>query len=128
MENEIYHPLFVTDCECSINSIDYDAIDLRVVLDRFDNKGTIAILFKNVYAYRVILEHFRITEEMNELTSHPLYEVENSAYLSEVMATGMEKLYDLPLKVKHYVISTTEHIIDILTSESYHIIEDCLQI
>ena len=65
MENEIYHPLFVTDCECSINSIDYDATDLRVILDRFDNKGTIAILFKNVYAYRVILEHFRITEEMN---------------------------------------------------------------
>ena len=81
-----------------------------------------------LYAYRVILEHFRITEEMNGLTSHPLYEVENSAYLSEVMATGMEKLYDLPLKVKHYVISTTEHIIDILTSESYHIIEDCVQI
>lgn len=52
MENEIYHPLFVTDCECSINSIDYDATDLRVILDRFDNKGTIAILFKNVYAYR----------------------------------------------------------------------------
>ena len=25
------------DCKCSINSIDYDATDLIIVLDRFDN-------------------------------------------------------------------------------------------
>lgn len=51
--------------------------------------------------------------------SQPLYEVENSSYLSEVMASGMKALYGSSLNVKHYVISTTEHIVDILTSESY---------
>lgn len=60
MKNEIYHPLNIVGCECSINSIDYDATDLTIVLDRFDNNQTITIRFKNIYAYRVTLEHFRI--------------------------------------------------------------------
>lgn len=34
MESEIYHQIKVIDCECSINSIDYDAIDLKIMLDR----------------------------------------------------------------------------------------------
>ena len=106
MKNEIYHTLNIVKCECSVNSIDYDATDL---------------IIKNVYAYRVTLEHFRITEVIDGLTtqSQPLYEVENSSYLSEVMASGMKALYGSSLNVKHYVISTTEHIVDILTSESY---------
>lgn len=119
MKNEIYHPLNRIDCECSINSIDYDATDLTIVLDRFDNNQTITIRFKNIYAYRVTLEHFRITEIMDGVTSHPLYEVSNSIYLSEVMATGMRMLYGSSLNVKHYAIKTTEHIVDILTSEAY---------
>ena len=92
-----------------------------IILDRFDNNQTFTIRFKNVYAYRVTLEHFRITEVIDGLTtqSQPLYEVENSSYLSEVMASGMKALYGSSLNVKHYVISTTEHIVDILTSESY---------
>ena len=104
-----------------VNSIDYDATDLIIILDRFDNNQTFTIRFKNVYAYRVTLEHFRITEVIDGLTtqSQPLYEVENSSYLSEVMASGMKALYGSSLNVKHYVISTTEHIVDILTSESY---------
>ncbi len=121
MKNEIYHPLNLVDCECSINSIDYDATDLTIVLDRFDNNQTITIRFKDVYAYSVTLEHFRITEVMDGITSQsqPLYEVENSAYLSEVMKTGMRVLYGTSLNVKHYMIKSTEHIIDILTSETY---------
>ena len=121
MKNEIYHPLNIVQCECSVNSIDYDATDLIIILDRFDNNQTFTIRFKNVYAYRVTLEHFRITEVIDGLTtqSQPLYEVENSSYLSEVMASGMKALYGSSLNVKHYVISTTEHIVDILTSESY---------
>ena len=40
MNSEIYHPINLIDCECSINSIDYNATDLVVELERFDNKGT----------------------------------------------------------------------------------------
>ena len=119
MKNEIYHPINVIDCECSVNSIDYDATNLVIVLERFDNNQTVAIRFKNVYAYRVTLEHFRICEVMKGLTSQPLYEVENSAYLSEMLMTGMRELYSSSLNVRHYAISTTEHIIDVLTAESY---------
>ena len=32
MEGEIYHQINVIDCECSINSIDYDATDLKIML------------------------------------------------------------------------------------------------
>ncbi len=119
MKSEIYHPINVIDCECSINSIDYDANDLKIMLDRFDNKGTITIRFRNVFAYRVTLEHFRITEVMKGLTSSPLYKVENSSYLGEIMVTGMRALYGSSLNVKHYAIKATEHIVDILTSEQY---------
>lgn len=119
MEGEIYHQINVIDCECSINSIDYDATDLKIMLDRFDNRGMITIRFKNIYAYRVTLEHFRITEIMDGVSSHPLYEVRNSVYLGEVMATGMRMLYGSSLNVKHYAIKTTEHIVDVLTSEAY---------
>ena len=119
MKNEIYHTINVIGCECSVNSIDYDASDLIVALDRFDNNKTVTIRFKNVFAYRVTLEHFRMTEVMVGLTSSPLYEVENSSYLGEIMATGMSALYGSSLNVKHYAIKTTEHIVDILTSESY---------
>lgn len=119
MESEIYHQINVIDCECSVNSIDYDASDLIVALDRFDNNKTVTIRFKNVFAYRVTLEHFRMTEVMVGLTSSPLYEVENSSYLGEIMATGMSALYGSSLNVKHYAIKTTEHIVDILTSETY---------
>lgn len=56
---------------------------------------------------------------MEGLTSQPLYEVENSAYLSEMLMTGMRELYSSSLNVRHYAISTTEHIIDVLTAESY---------
>ena len=97
MESEIYHQINVIDCECSINSIDYDATDLKIILDRFDNRGTIAIRFRNVFAYRVTLEHFRMPEIM----------------------IGMSALYGSSLNVKHYAIKTTEHIVDILTSEAY---------
>ena len=50
MTNEIYHPINVISCECSINSIDYDATDLIIALDRFDNNRTLTIRFKNVFA------------------------------------------------------------------------------
>lgn len=119
MESEIYHHINTIDCECSINSIAYDATDLKIMLDRFDNNETITIQFRNVFAYRVTLEHLRITEVMVGVTSSPLYEVEKSQYLKEIMELGMRALYGSSLNVKHYAIKTTEHIVDILTSEAY---------
>lgn len=119
MNSEIYHPINLIDCECSINSIDYNATDLIVELERFDNKGIVRVEFKEVFAYRVTLEHFRITEVIDGLTLQPLYIVENSSYLKEIMATGMKVLYDTSLNVTHYAIRTAEHIVDILTSEDY---------
>ena len=119
MNSERYHPINLIDCECSINSIDYNATDLIVELERFDNKGIVRVEFKEVFAYRVTLEHFRITEVIDGLTLQPLYIVENSSYLKEIMATGMKVLYDTSLNVIHYVIKTAEHIVDILTSEDY---------
>ncbi len=62
MNSEIYHPINLIDCECSINSIDYNATDLVVELERFDNKGIVRVEFKEVFAYRVTLEHFRIND------------------------------------------------------------------
>ena len=35
------------------------------------------------------------------------------------MQSGMKVLYGDTLKVRHYAIKTTEHIIDILTPNSY---------
>ncbi len=37
--HEIWNPIRMIDCECSVNSIDYNATDLIVELERFDNKG-----------------------------------------------------------------------------------------
>lgn len=119
MESEIYHPINMVDCECSINSIDYNASDLTVELERFDNKGIIRIEFKEVLAYRVTLEHFRIIDMSEGIGIEPLYEVENSDYYNWLMQSGMRVLYGDTLKVRHFAIKTTEHIIDILTTNSY---------
>lgn len=109
----------MVDCECSINSIDYNASDLTVELERFDNKGIIRIEFKEVLAYRVTLEHFRIIDMSEGIGIEPLYEVESSDYYNWLMQSGMRVLYGDTLKVRHFAIKTTEHIIDILTTNSY---------
>ena len=119
MSSEIYHPINLVDCECSINSIDYNATDLIVELERFDHKGIVKIEFKEVFAYRVTLEHFRINDIMKGVGIAPLYEVENSDYYNWLMQSGMNALYGDTLKVRHDAIKTTEHIIDILTTNSY---------
>ena len=119
MNSEIYHPVNLIDCECSINSIDYNATDLIVELERSDNKGIVRIDFKEVFAYRVTLEHFRINDILEGAGMAPLYEVKNSDYYSWLMQSGMKVLYDDTIKVRHFAIKTTEHIIDIITPDSY---------
>lgn len=122
MNSEIYHPINLIDCECSVNSIDYNATDLIVKLERFDNKGIVRIEFKEVFAYRVTLEHFRINDILDGAGIAPLYEVENSEYYNRLMQSGMKVLYGDALKVRHFAIKTTEHIIDILTPNTYTVI------
>lgn len=119
MNSEIYHPINSIDCECSINSIDYNATDLIVELERSDNKGIVRIKFKEVFAYRVTLDHFRINDILEGAGMAPLYEVKNSDYYSWLMQSGMKVLYGDTLKVRHFAIKTTEHIIDIITPDSY---------
>lgn len=121
MNSEIYYPINLIDCECSINSIDYNATDLVVELERFDNKGIVRVEFKEVFAYRVTLEHFRINDIMEGVGIAPLYEVENSNYYNCLIQYGMKVLYGETLKVRHFAIKTTEHIIDILSPNSYTI-------
>lgn len=121
MDSEIYHPINLVDCECSVNSIDYNATDLVVELERFDNKGIVRVEFKEVFAYRVTLEHFRINNIMEGVSIAPLYEVENSNYYNCLIQSGMKVLYGEALKVRHFAIKTTEHIIDILSPNSYTI-------
>ena len=119
MNSEIYHPINLIDCECSINSIDYNATDLVVELERFDNKGIVRVEFKEVFAYRLTLEHFRINDIMEGVCIAPLYEVENSEYYNWLMQSGMKVLYGDTFKVRHFAIKTTEHLIDIITPDSY---------
>ena len=119
--HEICNPIRMIDCECSVNSIDYNATDLIVELERFDNKGIVRVEFKEVFAYRVTLEHFRINDILEGAGMAPLYEVKNSDYYSWLMQSGMKMLYGDTLKVRHYTIKTTEHIIDILTPNIYTI-------
>ena len=49
--HEIWNPIRMIDCECSVNSIDYNATDLIVELERFDNKGIVRIDFKEVFYF-----------------------------------------------------------------------------
>lgn len=119
INREIWNPIRMIDCECSVNSIDYNATDLIVELERFDNKGIVRIDFKEVFAYRVTLEHFRINDILDGAGIAPLYEVENSEYYNRLMQSGMKVLYGDTLKVRHYAIKTTEYIIDIITPDSY---------
>jgi len=91
--HEICNPIRMIDCECSVNSIDYNATDLIVELERFDNKGIVRVEFKEVFAYRVTLEHFRINDILEGAGMAPLYEVKNSDYYSWLMQSGMKVLY-----------------------------------
>ena len=67
------------------------------------------------------LEHFRINDILDGAGIVPLYEVENSEYYNRLMQSGMKVLYGDALKVQHFAIKTTEHIIDILSPNSYTI-------
>lgn len=100
--------------ECSLSSIEYDATNLLVELDSFQEGRTIEIVFADIFSYRVTLEQFRWVEFSNApKVSATLVKVINSHYIKWMENAGMKQLYDSCLKISHYMLRTTEHIIDV---------------
>ena len=106
--------------ECSLSNIWYDATNLSVELDSFQEGRTIKIVFTDVFSYRVTLEQFRWAEFSHaQKVSATLIKVINSRYIEWMENAGMKQLYDSDLKISHYMLRTTEHIIDVaLLSDS----------
>lgn len=101
--------------EYSLNAIVFDATDLTIILDSIENipqKQT--LIFKEIYAYRVSLEHFRWEEYKNTGQTHELmYKVLESNYIKWIEQSGMGQFVNQK-DVSHYLIYTTEHIVDII--------------
>ncbi len=106
--------------ECSLSGIEYDATNLVVELDSFQEGRAVKIVFADVFSYRVTLEQFRWTEFAHApKVSAVLVKVMNSRYIEWIKDAGMTQLYDSDLDISHYMLQTTEHIIDIaLLSDS----------
>lgn len=111
---EIWSPLQNITGECYLQNIAYDATNLLVDLYSFRTEQIISIIFHDVFSYRVTLEHFRWADFTNApKTSATLIKVENSNYINWLENAGKNQLYDSSLSVAHYMLQTTEHIIDI---------------
>lgn len=65
MNNEEWIPIPFVSGECSLSSIEYNAANLSVALDSFVENRTIKVIFPDIFAYRVTLEHMR---EMGRLS------------------------------------------------------------
>lgn len=121
---EIWNPIDKIDGECSLSSIEFNSTDLSVELDSFGGE-TIKILFKDIFSYRVTLEHFRWSEfSVAPKVFATLVRVENSNYIKWLENAGEEQLYGQSLKIVHYMLRTTEHIIDIALLENSDILID----
>lgn len=117
---EVWTPLPFLKGEHALSKIEYDATDLLVELDSFKEKRVTKIVFANVFSYRVTLEHFRWAEfSHNPNISATLVNVKESHYISWLEAAGLEQIYESNLDLRHYLLQTTEHTIDVvLPSES----------
>lgn len=123
MNKETWSSIDIIHTECSVENILYDANDLIVELARYDNGKRLRVKFCNVMAYRVTLEQFRWVDAGIDGKTTPLYEIQNSNYIEWIMDCGMQQLYSSNLPLKHFAIKTTEHVIDIITTERYSISE-----
>lgn len=123
MEKEIWTTIGEINTECSVEDILYDASDLTVGLARYDNGKILRVKFCNVMAYRVTLEQFRWVDAGIDGKTTPLYEIRNSNYIEWIMNCGMQQLYSSNLPLNHFAIKTTEHVIDVITTELYSISE-----
>ncbi len=117
---EVWTPLSFLKGEHSLSKIEYDATDLLVELDSFKEKRVTKIVFANVFSYRVTLEHFRWAEfSHNPNISATLVYVKESHYIRWLETAGLKQIYESNLDLRHYLLQTTEHTIDVvLPSES----------
>ena len=117
---EEWFPLPFMEGEHSLSNIEYNATDLLVELDSFKKKRVTKIVFANVFSYRMTLEHFRWAEFChNSNVSATLINVKESHYIRWLEAAGLEQIYESNLDLRHYMLQTTEHTIDVvLPSES----------
>ena len=117
---EEWIPLPFIRGECSLSGIEYDATNLLVELDSFQEGRTIKIVFADVFSYRVTLEQFRWAEFSHApKVSATLVKVINSRYIEWIEDAGMKQIYDSDLDISHYMLRATEHIIDVaLLSDS----------
>ena len=117
--------------ECSLSGIEYDATNLVVELDSFQEGRTIKIVFADVFSYRVTLEQFRWAEFSHApKVLATLVKVINSRYIEWMENAGVKQLYDSDLDISHYMLRTSEHIVDVtLLSDSQIIIDGktCVQ-
>lgn len=123
MNKEIWISIDIIYTECSVENILYDANDLTVQLTRHDNGKILSVKFCNVMSYRVTLEQFRWADAGIGGKTTPLYEIRNSNYIEWIMNCGMQQLYSSSLPLKHFAIKTTEHVIDVITTERFSISE-----
>lgn len=123
MNKETWCSIDIIHTEYSVENILYDASDLTVELARYDNGKILRVKFCNVMAYRVTLEQFRWADTGIDGKTTPLYEIRNSNYIEWIMNCGMQQLYGSSMLLKHFAIKTTEHVIDVITTEMYSISE-----
>lgn len=115
--------------ECSLSSLEYNATDLVVELDSFREERTIKITFSDVFSYRVTLEHFRWADFVNAPEiSATLIKVENSNFIKWLEDVGEKQLYGSTLNIAHYMLQTTEHIIDVALLRSSSITIDGVEL
>lgn len=111
---EKWTPLQCIAGECSLSRMEYDATNLLVELDSFLEKRVIKVVFSDVFSYRVTLEHFRWADFVDKpKTKSTLVQVDNSNFIKWLEAAGEKQLYGNTLNVVHYMLQTTEHIIDV---------------
>ena len=119
VSQEEWIPLPFIVGECSLSGIEYDATNLLVELDSFQEGRTIKIVFADVFSYRVTLEHFQWADFVHApKVSAALVKVVNSRYIEWMENAGMRQLYGSDLSIAHYMLRTTEHIIDVALLDS----------
>ena len=112
---EKWMPLQCIAGECSLSRMEYDATNLLVELDSFLEKRVIKVVFSDVFSYRVTLEHFRWADFVDTpKTKSTLVRGVNSNFVKWLEAAGEKQLYGNTLDIAHYMLQTTEHVIDVI--------------
>lgn len=122
---EEWIPINVIGGECSLSSIEYNSTDLSVELYSIARGKAIKILFKDIFSYRVTLEHFRWFEFSYAPRIFATFvRVDNSKYIKWLEDAGEKQLYGQSLTVVHYMLRTTEHVIDVALLDNSDVLID----